>query len=71
MLVEIVRFCEPSRDKARIMNKWNLNDVQVEAYLVILAQQKLLKQNDGQYVTTERGHQFLASHDQLNRIIET
>ena len=67
LMVEIVRFCEPSRDKIRIMNKMSLNDVYTEAYLAILTRQKLLTQNDGKYLKTEEGKHFLAVHDKCIR----
>jgi len=64
-MVEIVRFCELLRDKVRIMNKMSLNDVYAEAYLTILTQQKLLRQNNGKYLKTEQGRRFLTVHDRF------
>jgi len=40
----IIRFCETSKDKGRIMNKLGLNDVQAESYLTILTNQSMLTQ---------------------------
>ena len=70
IMVEIVRFCELSRDKVRIMNKMSLNNVYAEAYLAMLTQQKLLMQNDGKYLKTEQGHRFLSVYDRVTRVAE-
>jgi predicted transcriptional regulator len=69
VMVEIVRFCELSRDMVQIMNKMSLNNIYAEAYLAILTQQKLLLHEDGKYETTDRGRQFLSTYDQLEKII--
>jgi predicted transcriptional regulator len=69
IMVEIVRFCELSRDKARIINSLSLNSVQAEAYLAILTQRKLLAENKNKYQTTEHGQSFLTTSQRLNRII--
>jgi len=71
IMVEIVRFCELSRDKVRIMNRMSLNDVYAEAYLTILTQQNLLMQNNGKYLKTEQGHRFLSVHERVTRAEKT
>jgi predicted transcriptional regulator len=64
----IIRFCETSKDKGRIMNRVGLNDVQAESYLSILTQQSLLIQNNGKYVITVKGQGYLSSCDRLRKI---
>ena len=55
----IIRFCETSKDKGRIMNKLGLNDVQAESYLTILTNQSMLTQNNDKYTTTIKGQGYL------------
>lgn len=38
----IIRFCETSKDKVRIMNRLGLNGVQAESYLTILTKKACL-----------------------------
>jgi predicted transcriptional regulator len=64
----IIRFCETSKDKTRIMNKLGLNDVQAESYLTFLTKQSMLMQNNDKYVTTMKGQDYLASHDRIKKI---
>ncbi|MGA2523924.1 MAG: winged helix-turn-helix domain-containing protein [Candidatus Bathyarchaeia archaeon] len=65
----IIRFCETSKDKGRIMNRLGLNDVQAESYLAILTQQSMLMQNNGRYVITTKGKGYLSSYDRLRKIV--
>jgi predicted transcriptional regulator len=65
---EIIRFCSLSRDETRIRNRFSLNSVQAEAYLSILEQRRLLRQNNGKYQVTERGKSYLASRDKISGI---
>ena len=67
-MTEIIRFCSLSRDETRIKNRFSLNSVEAEAYLSILKQRNLLKQDNGKYQVTERGKSFLASYDKINGI---
>ncbi len=64
----IIRFCETSKDKGRIMNRLGLNDVQAESYLAILTKQSMIMQNNDKYVTTIRGQGYLASYDRIKKI---
>lgn len=64
----IIRFCETSKDKSRIMNRLGLNDVQAESYLTILTNQSMLMQNNDKYVTTMKGQGYLASYDRIRKI---
>ncbi|MGD0645576.1 MAG: winged helix-turn-helix domain-containing protein [Candidatus Bathyarchaeia archaeon] len=64
----IIRFCETSKDKGRIMNRLGLNDVQTESYLAILTRRSMLMQNNGMYVTTTKGQGFLSSYYRLRKI---
>jgi predicted transcriptional regulator len=64
----IIRFCETSKDKGRIMDRLGLNDIQAESYLTILTKQSMLVQNSGMYVITTKGQSFLASHERLRKI---
>jgi len=64
----IVRFCETSKDKGRIMTKLGLNDVEAESYLAILTRQSLLMQNNGKYVVTQKGQGYLDSYNRLRKI---
>jgi predicted transcriptional regulator len=65
----IIRFCETSKDKERIMNRLGLNDVQAESYLTILTQQSMIMQNNAKYVTTTKGQDYLASCERLRKIV--
>ena len=64
----IIRFCETSKDKGRIMNKLGLNDVQAESYLAILTNQSMLTQNNDKYTTTIKGQGYLESYDRIRKI---
>lgn len=64
----IIRFCETSKDKGRIMNKLGLNDVLTDSYLAILTQQSMLMQDNGKYVVTIKGQGYLSSYDKLRKI---
>jgi predicted transcriptional regulator len=68
LVSHIIRFCETSKDKGRIMNRLGLNDVQAESYLAILTQQSMLMQNNGKYVSTMKGQGYLSSYDRLRKI---
>jgi predicted transcriptional regulator len=68
VMPDIIRFCETSKDKGRIMNRLGLNDVQIESYLTILTNQSMLMQNEDKYVTTNKGHGYLASYDRIRKI---
>ena len=68
IMVHIVRFCETSKDKDRIKNRLGLNDVQAESYLAILTRQRMIMQNNGQYVITVTGQSSLNSYDRLGKI---
>jgi predicted transcriptional regulator len=64
----IMRFCETSKNKGRIMQQVGLNDVLAESYLTILIRQSLLIQNNGKYLLTNKGQGYLSSYDRLRRI---
>ena len=64
----IIRFCETSKDKSRIMNRLSLNDVQAESYLAILTGQSMIIQNNDKYVATVKGQGYLASYDRIRKI---
>lgn len=66
--IGIIRFCETPRDKARIMHKLGLNNVQTESYLAILTKQSLLIQNNGKYVVTMNGQSYISSYDRIRKI---
>jgi predicted transcriptional regulator len=68
LVSHIIRFCETSKDKGRIMNRLGLNDVQAESYLAILTQQSMLMQNNGKYVSTMKGQGYLSSYDRFRKI---
>jgi predicted transcriptional regulator len=65
----IIRFCETSKDKGRIMNRLGLNDVQAESYLAILTQRSMIMQNNGKYLITTKGRDYLSSYDRLRKIV--
>jgi predicted transcriptional regulator len=64
----IIRFCETSKDKGRIMKRVGLNDVQAESYLTILTRRSLLMQDNGKYVVTLKGQGYLSSYDRFRKI---
>jgi predicted transcriptional regulator len=64
----IIRFCETSKDKSRIMNRLGLNDVQAESYLAILTEQSMIIQNNDKYVATVKGQGYLVSYDRIRKI---
>jgi len=65
----IIRFCETSKDKGRIMTQLGLNDVQAESFLTILTQQSLILQNNDKCVATTKGQDYLASYERLRKIV--
>ena len=66
--IGIIRFCETPKDKARIMYRLGLNNVQAESYLTILTKQSLLTQNNGKYVITMNGQGYISSYDRIRKI---
>jgi len=64
----IIRFCGTPKDKGKIMIKIGLNDVQAESYLTILTKQGVLMQNNGKYVVTMRGQDYIYSFDRIRKI---
>jgi len=64
----IIRFCETPKDKGRIMSRIGLNEVQAESYLDILTRQSMLIHNNGRYITTLRGQDYIASHERIRKI---
>ncbi len=66
--IGIIRFCETPKDKARIMSRLGLNNVQAESYLAILTKQSLLTQSGGKYVVTVNGQGYISSHDRIRKI---
>ena len=68
LVSHIIRFCETSKDKGRIMSRLGLNDVQAESYLAILTQRSMLMQNNGKYVSTMKGQGYLSSYNKLRKI---
>ena len=65
----IIRLCETSKDKGRIMNRLGLNDVQAESYLTILTQRSMIMQNNGKYLITTKGRDYLSSYDRFRKIV--
>lgn len=72
----ILQVCESISLKTNIMNKCNLNSVQVEKYLEFLLDSKLLetkKKSTGSkkhaYKTTEEGENFLQAYQSLVGIL--
>ena len=63
----IIRFCETSKNKDRIMQQLGLNDVLAESYLTILTRQSMLTQKNGKYLVTIKGQSFLSSCDRLRK----
>ena len=68
IISHIMRFCETSKEKTKIMQKVGLNDVLTDSYLTILTRQSMLIQNNGKYVLTNKGHGYLSSYDRLQKI---
>jgi predicted transcriptional regulator len=66
--IGIIRLCERPKDKSRITNRLGLNPVQAESYLAILTQQSMLKQNNGKYVATTKGQEYLSSYERIRKI---
>jgi predicted transcriptional regulator len=64
----IMRICETSKDKNRIMQQVGLNDVLLESYLTILIRQSMLTQNNGKYLLTNKGQGYLSSYNRLQKI---
>ena len=64
----IMRFCETSKEKRRIMQKVGLNDVLAESYLTILTRQSMLMHDNGKYVLTNKGQGYLSSYDRFKKI---
>jgi predicted transcriptional regulator len=69
IMAGIMQECLVPRRKTRIMYKNNLSYTQANAYLSLLISQELLLRQDGQYETTDKGHQFLSAFDQLESIL--
>ena len=64
----IVRFCEATKNKDRIMSRLGLNDVIAESYLAILTQQSMLVQSNDNSVATIKGQGYLSSYDRIRKI---
>jgi predicted transcriptional regulator len=66
--IGIVRFCETPKNKGRIMSRTGLNDVQAESYLTILTKQNMIMQNNGKYVVTTKGQEYIFSSERIRKI---
>ncbi len=64
----IIRFCETPKNKDRIISKLGLNEVQAESYLTILMKQSMLMHDNGKYVITMKGHEFISSSERVKKI---
>ena len=51
------------------MNRLGLNDVQAESYLTILTRRSMIMQNNGKYIVTTKGRDYLSSYDRLSKIV--
>jgi predicted transcriptional regulator len=50
------------------MSRIGLNEVQAESYLDILTKQSMLINNNGRYLTTLKGQDYIASHERIRKI---
>jgi predicted transcriptional regulator len=50
------------------MSRLGLNEVQAESYLDILTRQSMLTHDNGRYITTLRGQDYIASHERIRKI---
>jgi predicted transcriptional regulator len=64
----IIRFCETPKDKGRIMTRLGLNEVQADSYLVMLTRQSMLIHDNGRYITTLKGQDYVASHERIRKL---
>jgi predicted transcriptional regulator len=64
----IIRFCETPKDKGRIMSRLGLNEVQAESYLDLLTRQSMLAHDNGRYITTIKGQDYVASHERIRKL---
>ncbi|MBT0159376.1 hypothetical protein G4O51_05255 [Candidatus Bathyarchaeota archaeon A05DMB-2] len=69
IMADIMQACLLPRGKTRIMCKVKLNFTQANEYLSQLTSLGLLSREDGDYVTTERGRQFMSAYNRLCEIV--
>jgi len=50
------------------MSRTGLNDVQAESYLTILTKQNMIMQNNGKYVVTTKGQEYIFSSERIRKI---
>ena len=65
----IVQNCLSPRGKTHIMYKSSLSFAQANAYLNLLISLRLLTQENGKYVTTDKGRQFISAYNNLGKIM--
>ena len=69
IMADIIRACLSPRGKTRIMCKVKLNFRQANDYLSQLTSLGLLSKENGKYVTTEKGREYLSAYKHLGEII--
>ena len=69
IVADIMQACLLPRGKTRIMCKVKLNFTQANDYLSQLTSLGLLSQENGKYVTTGKGRQFISAYNYLGEIM--
>jgi len=69
IMAGILQACCLPRGKTRIMCKVKLNFTQANDYLAQLTSIGLLSKENGKYVTTGKGREFIAAYNRLGEIM--
>jgi predicted transcriptional regulator len=69
IIAEILLLCERENAKTSIMYKTNLNYAQLQSHLSSLTTIGMLTQENGLYLTTEKGFRFLELYAELQGIL--
>jgi predicted transcriptional regulator len=67
---EILNISKEGAKKTHVMYRANLSHSQLEKYLGILMDKKLLGIDDGLYVITEKGKEFVKKFVEIQSILE-
>lgn len=67
----IVQECLAHKRKTHIMYRGNLSFAQTNIYLDVLTSSRLVSLEDGKYLATDKGHKFLETYEQLERMLQT
>jgi len=69
-IYDILKFCNPSARKINILCRANIDHRQLEKYLAALIEHGLLRAEENELRTTEKGLRFIEKLEELLKLME-